>query len=162
MVLICPTFVHNNTLGGLCGSPFPNFCHCLRARRGETLACKKSTKPSDFFPGTNTIIVVDDCATLKELKSSTGQRVSLGFSACHEGITSISKPFCENMAAIALFYSPSDKTAKAIQDYAGELTSEKNENLMAELKKQNFLIWSLPCAIPTESKLLVNIFGMSE
>lgn len=102
---------------------------------------------------------MDDCATLKELKSSTGQQVSLGFSARHEGITSISKPFCEN---IALFYSPSDKTAKAIQDYAGELTSEKNENLMAELKKQNFLIWSLPYAIPTESKLLVNIFGMSE
>lgn len=105
---------------------------------------------------------MDDCATLKELKSSTGQQVSLGFSARHEGITSISKPFCENMAAIALFYSPSDKTAKAIQDYASELTSEKNENLMAELKKQNLLIWSLPCAIPTESKLLVNIFSMSE
>ena len=51
---------------------------------------------------------------------------------------------------------------KAIQDYASELTSEKNKNLMAKLKKQNFLIWSLPCAIPTESKLLLNIFGMSE
>ena len=92
-----------------------------------------------FFQGTNTIIVLDDCAALKELKSSTGHLVSLGFSAPHVGITSISKPFCENMATIALFYSPSDKTAKAIQDYARELTSEKKKNLMAKLKKQNFL-----------------------
>ena len=58
------------------------------------------------------------------------------------------------MAAIALFYSPSDKTAKAIQDYAGEPTSEKNENLMAELKKQKFSYLVFALRYPYRIKII--------
>ena len=39
-----------------------------------------------FFQGTNTLIVVDNCAALKDVKGRTGQLVSLGFLARQTGI----------------------------------------------------------------------------
>lgn len=72
---------------------------------------------SHFFQGMNILIVLDNCAASKDMKGPTGQLVSLGFSACHAGIsvwiltqiTSIAKPFCKNVAAIVLFYTLSEK-----------------------------------------------------
>ena len=53
--------------------------------------------------------------------------------------TSIAKPFRENVAALVLFYTPSGKTTKAIfEDYAGELSHEKYQELIAQLKKHKF------------------------
>ena len=84
-----------------------------------------------LFVGTNTLIILHDCAASKDVKGRTGQLVNLGFSARHIGIsvwvltqkiTSITPSFRENVAAIVLFYTPSAKTTKAIfDDYAGEL-----------------------------------------
>ena len=39
------------------------------------------------FEGTNTLIVLDDCAASKDVKGQTGELVKLGFSACHTGIS---------------------------------------------------------------------------
>ena len=67
------------------------------------------------------------------MKGRTSQLVNLGFSArisvwvLTQQITSIAKPFRENVAAIVLFYIPSGKTTKAIfEGYAGEITHEGN------------------------------------
>ena len=107
------------------------------------------------FEATNTLIILDDCAASKDVKGRTSQLVSLGFSARHSGIsvwvltqqiTSIAKPFKENVAAIVLFYTPSNKTMKAIfEDYAGELSSEEYKEYMTHLKENRFshLIFSL-------------------
>lgn len=58
------------------------------------------------------------------------------------------------------FITPSAKTAKAIfEDSAGKLSSQEYKELMAELKNKNFLIWSLPCTIPTVSNLKIQNFG---
>ena len=54
-------------------------------------------------------------------------------------ITSIAKPYRDNIAAIVLFYTPSSKTTKAIfEDYAGELTHEEYKEFIAKLKKRKF------------------------
>ena len=110
---------------------------------------------SFFFAGTNTLFVLDDCAASKDVKGRTSQLVNLGFSARHDGIsvwvltqqiTSIAKPFRENVAAIVLFYTPSSKTTKAIfEDYAGELTHKEYKQLIAKLKGRKFshLVFSL-------------------
>ena len=86
------------------------------------------------FEGTNTLIVLDDCAASKDVKGRTGELVKLGFSARHAGISvwvltqqlsSIAKPFRDNVAAIVLFYTPSAKTTKAIfEEYSGELSRD--------------------------------------
>ena len=81
--------------------------------------------------------------------------MKLGFSARHAGISvwvltqqlsSIAKPFRENVAAIVLFYTPSAKTTKAIfEEYAGELSHEELKKMIARLKERKFahLIFSL-------------------
>lgn len=80
------------------------------------LGCKGA---SFFHEGTNTLIVLDDCAAWKDVKGRTGELVKLAFSARHAGINvcvmtqqlySIAKPFRENGAEIVLFYTPSAKT----------------------------------------------------
>ena len=44
-----------------------------------------------------------------------------------------------NVAALVLFYTPSGKTTKAIfEDYAGELSHEKYQELIGQLKKHKF------------------------
>ena len=64
-----------------------------------------------LFEGTNTLIILDDCAASKDVKGRTGELVQLAFSARHIGIsvwvlaqkmTSITASFGENVAAIVL------------------------------------------------------------
>ena len=100
------------------------------------------------FEGTNTLIVLDDCASSKDVKGRTGELVKLGFSARHAGISvwvltqqlsSIAKPFRENVAAIVLFYTPSAKTTKAIfEEYAGELSHDELKQMISRLKERKF------------------------
>jgi len=101
-----------------------------------------------FFEGTNTLIIVDDCAASKDVKGRTGELGKLGFSARHSGISvwvltqqlsSIAQPFRENVAAIVLFFTPSAKTTKAIfEEYAGELSQDALKKLISKLKERKF------------------------
>jgi len=151
VVLVCPTFVHNKTLS----------LFAVRDPRLYVMICEQHQvelflKLASFsFEGTNTLIVLDDCATSKYVKGRTGELVKLGFSARHSGISvwaltqqlsSIAKPFRENVAAIVLFYAPSAKTTKAIfEEYAGELSHDELRQMIARLKEHKFahLIFSL-------------------
>ena len=116
------------------------------------------------FEGTNTLIVLDDCAASKVVKGRTGELVKLGFSARHAGISvwvltqqfsSITKPFRENVAAIVLFYTPSAKTTKDIfEEYAGELSHDEFKQMISRLKKRKFahLVFSLRFPFSIEEK----------
>ena len=133
VVQICPTFAYNRTL----------YRFCARDPRLDVIICEQHQVEiwlklvSFCFEGTNTLIVLDDCAASKEVKGRTGELVKLGFLARHAGISvllltqqlsSISKPFRENVAAIVLFHTPLSKAIKTIfEEYAGELSHEKNK-----------------------------------
>ena len=145
-VLICPTFAYNRTL----------YRFGERDPRLYVVICEMWLKLASFaFEGTNTLIVLDDCAASKDVKGRTGELVKLGFSARHAGISvwvltqqlsSIAKPFRENVAAIVLFYTPSAKTTKAIfEEYAGELSHDELRQMISRLKERKFarLIFSL-------------------
>ena len=72
-------------------------------------------------------------------------------------LSSIAKPFRENVATILLFYTPSAKTSKAIfEECAGELSQEDLKQLIASLKERKFshLFFSLrhPFAIELKEK----------
>ena len=151
IVLNCPTFAYNRTL----------YRFAERDLRLYVIICEQHQveiflKLASFaFEGTNTLIVLDDCAASKEVKGRTGELVKLGFSARHAGISvwvltqqlsSIAKPFRENVSAIVLFYTPSTKTTKAIfEEYAGELSHDELKQMIARLKKEHFrpIIFSL-------------------
>ena len=144
IVLICPTFAHNKTL----------FRFAERDPRLFVFICEQHhveawlKLASGLFEGTNTLIILDDCAASKDVKGRTGQLVNLGFSARHLGIsvwvltqkiTSITASFRENVAAIVLFYTPAAKTTKAIfEDYAGELTQDEYKEQISWLKAHKF------------------------
>ena len=71
-------------------------------------------------------------------------------------ITSIAKPFRDNVAAIVFFYTPSGKTTKAIfEDYAGEITHDEYKELIAWLKERKFshLVFSLRYPYGIERKI---------
>ena len=107
IVLICPTFAFNKTL----------YRFGERDSRLYVLICEQHQieiwlKLASFaFEGTNTLIVLDDCAASKDVKGRTGELVKLGFSARHSGISvwvltqklsSIANPFRKNVAVIVL------------------------------------------------------------
>ena len=151
IVLICPTFEYNRTLHWF-GERDPRLEVIIFEQHRVGLWLKVA---SFFFEDTNTLIVLDDCAASKDVKDRTGELVKLGFSARHAGISvwvltqqlsSIAKPFRENVAAIVLFYTPSAKTTKAIfEEYAGELSHKELKQMIARLKGRKFthLIFSL-------------------
>ena len=151
VVLICPTFGNNKTL----------YWFAERDPRLYVIICEQHEveiwlkAASLYFEGDKTLIVLDDCASSKDVKGRTGELVKLGFSARHAGISvwvltqqlsSIAKPFRENVAAIVLFYTPSAKTTKAIfEEYAGELSHADLRQMIVRLKERKFahLIFSL-------------------
>ena len=151
IVLICPTFAHNRTLDRFAEKD-PRFYPIICEQHQVEIWLKLA---SFYFEDTNTLIVLDNCAASKDVKGRTGELVKLGFSARHSGISvwvltqqlsSIAKPFRENVAAIVLFYTPSAKTTKAIfEEYAGELTHDELRQMIARLKERRFahLIFSL-------------------
>ena len=151
IILFCPTFIKNTTYDRFVDKdPYIFLIVCQQHEIENWLKLA-----SFFFEKTNTLFVLDDCAASKDVKGRTSQLVNLGFSARHDGIsvwvltqqiTSIAKPFRENVAAIVLFYTPSGKTTKAIfEDYAGEVTHEEYKELIAWLKERKFshLVFSL-------------------
>ena len=144
IVLLCPTFDKNTTYARFVDrDPHIFVIVCQQHEIEDWLKLA-----SFFFAGTNTLFILDDCAVSKDVKGRTSQLVNLGFSSRHDGIsvwvltqqiTSIAKPFHENVAAIVLFYTPSSKTTKAIfEDYAGELTHEEYKGLIAKLEGRKF------------------------
>jgi len=151
IVLICPTFTHNKTYHRLGeNDPRMDVIVC------EQHAVEKWLKPVRWLSeGTNTLIILDDCAASKDVKGRTGELVNLAFSARHMGIsvwaltqklTGITSSFRENVTAIVLFYIPSARTTKAIfDDYAGELSPDEYKGLVSKLKERKFsyLVFSL-------------------
>ena len=119
IVLFRPTFVKNKTYDRFVDKDpriFVIVCMQHEIESWLKLACF-------LFEKTNTLFVLNDCAASKDVKRRTSQLVNLGFSTRHDGIsvwvltqqiTSIAKPFRENVAAIVLFYTTSSKTTKAI------------------------------------------------
>ena len=151
IVLICPTFSHNKTYHRI-GENDPRMFVIICAQHEVENWLKFVSR---FFEGTNTLIILDDCAASKDVKGRTCELVNLGFSARHIGIsvwvltqkiTSITAFFRENVAAIVLFYTPSAKTTKAIfDDYASELSQDEYKGLISKLKERKFanLVFSL-------------------
>jgi len=83
IVLICLTFTQNKTYHRL-GENNP---------RMDVIVCKQHDVERWLklvrwlFVGTNTLIILDDCAASKDVKGCTGELVNLAFSARHMGIS---------------------------------------------------------------------------
>ena len=140
--LVCPTFIHNKTYDGFAENDRDFFV--IIPEQDQINDVLKFI--SFAFQGTNTLIILDDCAASKDVKKKkTNELVNLAFSARHKGIsvwvltqqmTSIAKAFRENIACLVLFYTPSAKDMKVIfENYAGDLTNEEKNKIFEKVKR---------------------------
>ena len=117
IVLICPTFVFNKTYDYFADNePRIYVINCQQHEMEAYLFIA-----SFFFEKTNTLIILDDCAALKEVRRRTSQLVNLGFSARHSGLsvwvltqqmTSIAKPFKGKCSSYRAFLHPLEQNNK--------------------------------------------------
>ena len=101
----------------------------------------------DNFKGTNSLIILDDCAQTQVVKNRTSELVNLAFSARHYGfspivitqqLTSITKPYRENIAKLVTFYNPSKKDMQAITDDFLNVEKEEIKDIVQKLKNNKY------------------------
>ena len=100
------------------------------------------------FKDTNSLIILDDCASGKSVKNRTSELVKLGFSARHylfstivitQQLTSIAKPYRQNTSKIVSFYNPNKRDMQEIfNDYLGSITKDEETNIKNTLKNQRY------------------------
>ena len=100
------------------------------------------------FKNTNSLIILDDCASGKSVKSRTSELVKLGFSARHykfstivvtQQLTSIAKPYRENISKLVSLYNPNKKDMQEIfDDYLGSMSKLEEESIRDTLKSQRY------------------------
>ncbi len=97
---------------------------------------------TDNFKGTNSLIILDDCASSQAVKNRVSELVKLAFSARHYGLstvvitqqlTSIAKPYRENIAKLVSFYNPSKKDMQTITDDFLNVEKEEIKDITQKL-----------------------------
>ena len=147
IVLICPTYSKNKTYRGFDKGDKRFVVLSPDASNVEEIndllgICE------DFFSGTNTLIILDDCAVSKDLKNRNNKFINLAFSGRHAGLsvwvltqqlTSIAKPFRDNVACVVAFHNPSQIGMKSLfEEFGGDLDSQTRKNLTKNLKSENY------------------------
>ena len=145
IILICPTYIHNKTYEGFANKDPRFFVFCPNDNE-EILDILQACKT--LFSGTNTLIILDDCAVSKELKKRSNEFIRLAFSGRHEGLsvwvltqqlTSISKPFRDNIACIVAFHNPSQVGTKCMfEDHCNGIPPEDRAVITNELKTNEY------------------------
>ena len=101
------------------------------------------------FKGTNSLIILDDCAGTEAVKKRVSELVKLAFSARHYGfstvvitqqLTSIAKPYRDNVSKLVMFYNKSLKDMRAINDEFLDVDNEKLKDIRQKLKKKTLQI----------------------
>ena len=100
------------------------------------------------FKYTNSLIILDDCASGKSVKSKTSELIKLGFSVRHYGfstivitqhLTSIAKAYGENISKLVSFYNPNKKDMQEIfDDYLGSISKDEEVNIKNTLKNLKY------------------------
>ena len=130
IVLLSPTFIRNKTYVGFAENDRDLLI--LTPIQGQINNWLKII--SYVYAGTNTLIILDDCATARDVKQRTNELVNYAFSARHkesafgssQSRSKASKNHSENTAALVLFYTPTAKNVKIIfEDCAGELIKDE-------------------------------------
>ena len=119
IVLICPTFAHNKTYHRI-GENDPRMIVIISKQHEVEIFLNIVTW---LFEGTNTLIILDDCAASKDVKGRTGQLVNLGFSARHIGISGPNIPALREQLAVLV------STGKSKEAIGVQLTHEQLKRL---------------------------------
>ncbi len=118
----------------------------------------------DNFKGTNSLIILDDCAATQIVKNCVSELIKLAFSARHYGLstvvlmqqmTSIAKPYRENVSKLVTFYNPSRKDIQTITDEFLNVTKEEVTNIVGKLKDNKYARLEILLRHPYAHKVVV-------
>lgn len=149
IVLICPTFLTNKTFFRF-GEKDPRFYVYVCKQNQVEMWLRLAQW---LFDGTNTLIILDDCASSKDIKGRANALVELGFHGRHsmlsvwvvtQHLARVSLSFRQNPGAAVVFYSPSADSMKAAFDQFGFGYSHKEfKELVNRLKekKHSYLVF---------------------
>ena len=145
IIIVCPTIEWNTT--------YINWNH-LSDHGVIQIPCSQEMinhvlqAVSTIFRGTNTLIVVDDCAASLAVKKRVSELMRLAFSARHynlsvivltQQLSSVAKPFRENISRLVTFYNPSRKDMKVItDDYLNGVPQETITEITKILRDEKF------------------------
>ena len=166
IVLICPTYAKNRTYRGFAQGDKRFLILSPDASNSDEID-SLLTDVSELFSGTNTLLILDDCAVSKDLKQRSNKFIDLAFSGRHDGLsvwvltqqlTSIAKPFRENVSCVVTFYNPSQVGMKTLfDDYGGELDIETRKKFMKLLKTERYSRLCLCLKYPFECYLEIPV-----
>ena len=141
IILICPTFSWNKTYQQWKYIKDPDLVttECEQKHVNKILHVIQI-----IFMGTNSLIILDDCASSQDVKNRTGEIVKLAFSARHYGLstivitqqlTSISKPYRDTISGVVSFYNPNQDDMKVIfHSYLGHTSKSERKFMIEKLK----------------------------
>ena len=118
--LVCPTFEDNKTYRSWKYESDEDYIVIPCAQEHVEYWLKYVVQ---HYKGTNSLIILDDCASSSSVKNRTSELVKLGFSARHYGfstivitqqLTSIAKPYRDNLTKLAVFYNSNKKDMQQI------------------------------------------------
>ena len=116
------------------------------------------------FKGTNSLIILDDCAGSEAVKSRVSELVKLAFSARHYGfstvvitqqLTSITKPYRDNVSKLVMFYNKSPKDMRAINDEFLDVDNKELKDIRQKLKKNKHSRLEILTIEPYIHKLII-------
>ena len=120
--LICPTFEWNKTYEKWKYDKDEDYIAIPCDKDDVEFYLKYVVK---YAVGTNSPIILDDCASSKCVKNRTSELVKLAFSARHfnlstivitQQLTSVAKPYRENISKLVTFYNPNRKDINEIKN----------------------------------------------
>ena len=98
----------------------------------------------ETFKGSNTLLIIDDCANLQDSKKKVSELCNLAFSGRHYGITvwllnqkynSIVKDFRENIRILVLFFNKDETAMKQALEENGIIPKDQRQKIIDHLKK---------------------------
>ena len=102
----------------------------------------------NIYRGTNSLIILDDCASGQDVKNRASELVKLAFSARHFGLstiaitqqlTSIAKACRENISKLVTFYNANKSDMKSIlDDYLNGVDRSEFEDITNELRDNKY------------------------
>ena len=138
--LICPTYHWNKTYQNWKYKDDIRF-HPIPCDQDEVDGFLRYI--TNIYCGTNSLVILDDCASSQSIKNRTSEIVKLGYSARHIGfstivitqqLTSIAKPYRENIQKLVTFYNPNRTGMQTIMDESLNVSKEEEKSIVEKLK----------------------------
>ena len=162
IILLCPTLSYNKTYQEW---KYINDSDLIKVECDQDQVDIVLKYVSDVYKGTNSLIILDDVASCLDVKNRTSELIKLGFSARHYGLstimitqqlTSIAKPYRENISYLVTFYNPNRNDMKTIfDDYLYGFQKDDIEEITKKLKNNKYAHLEIQLVYPYQWKIVI-------